>query len=335
VTARQIIEAAVAAEMAAYQARAGEASLIRVLADQARAARVRAGQPRVRRIQLTCRNGLCSAIVAEASRPAPGIDTSVPNIARVYDYWLGGKDNFAADREAAKRQARAIPQLPWLARQNRDFLQRAVRFVASQGITQFLDIGSGLPTNQNVHEVVQQVNPGARVVYADIDPVVVSHAQALLSGRQTAAIRADVCRPDDILGAPEVRRLIDFSQPVAVLILAVLHLIPDEADPAGSVARLRDAMAPGSYLVISHADVSPAHAVGTRRLTHAARELEEANTAMAAVPARTRDEIVGFFGDLTLVEPGLTDVWAWRPDGVTPVTSIEFMRILGGVARKD
>ncbi len=286
-TARQIIEAAVAAEMAAYQARAGEASLIRVLADQARAARVRAGQPRVRRIQLTCRNGLCSAIVAEASRPAPGIDTSVPNIARVYDYWLGGKDNFAADREAAKRQARAIPQLPWLARQNRDFLQRAVRFVASQGITQFLDIGSGLPTNQNVHEVVQQVNPGARVVYADIDPVVVSHAQALLSGRQTAAIRADVCRPDDILGAPEVRRLIDFSQPVAVLILAVLHLIPDEADPAGSVARLRDAMAPGSYLVISHADVSPAHAVGTRRLTHAARELEEANTAMAAVPART------------------------------------------------
>ncbi len=273
--------------------------------------------------------------MAAASQPVPGIDTTTPNIARIYDYWLGGKDNFAADRAAAERSARAIPQLPWLARQNREFLRRAVRFLAGEGITQFLDIGSGLPTNQNVHEVAQQVNPDARVVYADIDPVVVSHAQALLSGRGTVAIRADACHPDDILGAPEVRRLIDFSQPVAVLILAVLHLIPDEAGPAAAVARLRDAMAPGSYLVISHADVSPAHAVGTQRLSEAARELVEANPAHASVPARTRAEIAGFFGDLTLVEPGLTDVWAWRPDSDAPVTSIEFMRILGGVARKD
>ncbi len=173
------------------------------------------------------------------------------------------------------------------------------------------------------------------MVYVDIDPVVVSHAQALLSGRWTAAIRGDVCRPDDILGAPEVRRLIDFSQPVAVLVLAVLHVIADEADPAGSMARLRAAMAPGSYLVLSHADVSPAHVVGTRRLTHQARELDEAVRSFETLPARTRDEIAGFFGGLTLVEPGLTDIWAWRPDGVTPVTSSDFMRILGGVARKD
>jgi hypothetical protein len=279
-------------------------------------------------------DALCSAIMVEASRPALGIDTSVPNIARMYDYWLGGKDNFAADREAAERQAAAIPQLPRLARQNRDFLRRVVRFCAGQSITQFLDIGSGLPTNQNVHQVAQQVNPDARVVYVDIDPVVVSHAQALLSGSQTAAIRGDVCHPEEILGAPEVRRLIDFSQPVAVLILAVLHIIPDEADPAGAVARLREAVAPGSYLAISHADVSPTHVVGTRRLTPAARELEEAVASLQSVPARTRDEITGFFGDMTLVEPGLTDIWAWRPDGITAVTTSDFMRILGGVARK-
>jgi len=273
--------------------------------------------------------------MAEASRSALGIDTSVPNIARMYDYWLGGKDNFAADREAAERQERAIPQLPWLARENRAFLRRAVRFLAAEGITQFLDLGSGLPTNQNVHEVAQQVNPDARVVYVDLDPVVVSHAQALLSSSRTAAIRGDVCRPGDIVGAPEVRRLIDFSQPVAVLILSVLHAIPDSADPAGAVAMLRQVMAPGSYLVITHAAVSPAHVVGTRRLSGAARELEEAIKATAEVPGRTSDEIAGFFGDLTLVEPGLTDVWAWRPDGLAAAMPTDFMQILGGVARKD
>jgi SAM-dependent methyltransferase len=278
---------------------------------------------------------LSSSGMAEATQPELGLDTSIPNAARMYDYWLGGKDHFAADREAADRQARAIPQLPWLARQNREFLRRAVRFCAGEGITQFLDIGSGLPTNHNVHEVAQQVNPDARVVYVDLDPVVVTHARALLSGRNTTAVAGDICRPDDILAAPQVRRLIDFSQPVAVLALAVLHFIPDQADPAGSMARLRAALAPGSYLVISHADVSPAHVVGTRRISDAARELEESNRALADVPARTRDDIAGFFGDLTLVEPGLTDIWAWRPDADAPVTTSDFMRILGGVGRKD
>ncbi len=272
----------------------------------------------------------------EVSASGPGIDTTVPNVAREYDYWLGGKDHFAADREAADRIAHAVPAIPRLARQNRDFLQRAVRYCADQGITQFLDIGSGLPTNQNVHEVAQSANPAARVVYVDIDPVVVSHAKALLSGSQTAAVLADVCRPGDILAAPEVRRLIDFSRPVAMLVVSVLHGISDEADPAGCVAALREAMAPGSYLVISHADVSPAHVVGTRRVSEEAQEIERANKSMATVPARTRDEIEAFFGDMTLVEPGLTDVWAWRPDhDVTDTTTTDFMRILGGVARKN
>ena len=209
-----------------------------------------------------------------------------------------------------------------------------MRFCVGEGVTQFLDIGSGLPTNQNVHEVAQLVNADSRVVYVDIDPMVVVHAQALLSGSQTAVVRGDVCHPDDILAAAEVHRLIDFSQPVAVLVLAVLHVIPDEADAAGCVARLLDAMAPGSYLALSHTEVSPAHAVGTRRLTQTAREVAEANKSLASVPVRNRDEIAGFFGGLTLVEPGLTDVGAWRTDGVA-VTTSGFMRVLGGVARKD
>jgi len=267
------------------------------------------------------------------SRPA--IDVSVPNVARMYDFWLGGKDNFAADREAADRQTAAVPQIPWLARQNRDFLRRAVRFLGGQGITQFLDIGSGLPTNDNVHEVAERVSPGSRVVYADIDPVVVSHAQALLAGPRTEAVRGDVCRPEELLAAPQVRRLIDFSQPVAVLIVAVLHVIPDESDPYGAVARLRAAMAPGSYLVISHADTSTDHVVGTARLTPTAREIAESIKPTESVPARTRDQIAGFFGDFTLAEPGLTDVWAWRPEGDTAPMTSDFMRILGGVARKD
>jgi len=272
----------------------------------------------------------------EVSPSRPGIDTTVPNVAREYDYWLGGKDHFAADREAADRISHAVPAIPRLARQNRDFLQRAVRYCADQGITQFLDIGSGLPTNQNVHEVAQSANPAARVVYVDIDPVVVSHAKALLSGSQTAAVLADVCHPGDILAAPEVRRLIDFSRPVAMLVVSVLHAISDEADPAGCVAALREALAPGSYLVISHADVSPAHVVGTRRVSEEAQEIERANKSMATVPARTRDDIEAFFGDMTLVEPGLTDIWAWRPDhDVTETTTTDFMRILGGVARKN
>jgi hypothetical protein len=142
----------------------------------------------------------------------PAVDTPVPNAARVYNYWLGGKDHFVADRKAAGRIAQAVPQLPWLARENRRFLSRAVRFCASGGITQFLDIGSGLPVTENVHQVAGQVTADPHVVYADKDPVAVGHARALLSAPHTAAIRADLVHPDDILGDPEVRRLIDFSE---------------------------------------------------------------------------------------------------------------------------
>jgi S-adenosyl methyltransferase len=265
----------------------------------------------------------------------PQIDTSVPSVARIYDYLLGGKDNFAADREAAERQAAAVPQLPWMARQNREFLRRTVRFVAGQGVTQFLDLGSGLPTNENVHEVAQRVQPDARVVYVDVDSIAVSHARALLASEQTEAIWGDLCRPDEILADPDVRKLIDFSQPVAVLAVSVLHSIADESDPAGAMARLRAVMAPGSYLVISHAMVSPGHVVGAKRLSEAARELADAIPAAATVPGRTRDEIAAFFGDLTLVEPGLTEIWAWRPEAEQPTVTSDVFRMLGGVARAE
>jgi len=262
------------------------------------------------------------------------VDVSVPNIARIYDYWLGGKDNFAADREAGELSARAVPQLPWLSRENRKFLGRAVRFCARAGITQFLDIGSGLPTMENVHEVAERATEDPRVVYVDNDPVVISHARALLSTARTAAARGDLTRPEEILQAPEVRRMIDFDKPVAILVVATLHFIPDEAGPAAAMARLREAMAPGSYLVISHMEVSADHGVGKQPRSQAARDLGEAQKGTLWGPARGREEIAEFFGDLTLVEPGLVDVWDWRPDSDSAVTPSDVMTLLGAVAAK-
>jgi hypothetical protein len=263
----------------------------------------------------------------------------------VYDYWLGGRDNFAADRNAAERSAGAVPQLPWLARENRRFLARAVRLCADAGITQFLDVGSGLPAMENVHQAAGHVTANPHVVYVDKDPVVASHTRALLSSPYTAAICADLTHPDDIFGHQEVRRLIDFSEPVAVLLVSLLHLIPDAADPGRVVARLRSAMAPGSCLVISHFQVSRNHLAGTQPLTEAARELSAAFEGMPVASSRSREQITGFFGDLTLVEPGLIDVWAWRPDTDPLVTMSDVLAgvrvgwnvvtVLGGVGRKE
>ncbi len=276
--------------------------------------------------------------------PAPVADMSAPSPARVYNYWLGGRDHFAADRTAAGRIAGAVSQLPWLARENSRFLSRAVRFCASAGITQFLDIGSGLPATENVHQAAGQVTADPHVVYADKDPVAVGQARARLSAPHTAVICADLAYPDDLLGDPEVRRVIDFREPVAVLLSSVLHLIPDAAGPARMVARLREAMAPGSYLVISHFELSRNHQAGARPLTPAARELSAALEGIPVV-SRTPEEISGFFGDLTLMEPGLVDVWAWRPDTALLVSMGDVLagvRIgwnvvtsLGCVGRKD
>jgi hypothetical protein len=196
--------------------------------------------------------------VAEPDTVPSGVDVSVPNVARIYDYLLGGKDNFAADREAAGLALRAVPQMRSLALENRRFMIRAVRFCARAGIRQFIDIGAGLPTQDNVHQVAQRADPGAHVVYADNDAVVVSHGRALLAeDRRTAVIQGDLLQPEEILDHPDLRALIDLDQPVALLLVALLHFIPVESGPDESVARLRDALPPGSYLIVSHSELPP------------------------------------------------------------------------------
>ena len=274
--------------------------------------------------------------MAETGDWVRDVDVSVPNLARMYDYWLGGKDNFTADRAAAVESTAAIPELPLLARENRAFLGRAVRCCVAAGVTQFLDIGSGLPTADNTHEVAQRASAEARTVYVDIDPVVVSHARALLATPLTRAVRGDLTRPGEVLAAAEDTGLIDFARPVAVLLGAVLHHVPDEAGPAGAVAAYREAMAPGSCLVVSHAQLAPGHVANREPLSELGRELIESwRGAQKGNGTRTRHEIAAFFGDLTLVEPGLTEIWAWRPDPGAATVHAGALTILGGVARKD
>jgi hypothetical protein len=188
------------------------------------------------------------------SRLPEGVDTSIPNVARMYDYYLGGKDNFEADRVAAEEIMRLVPQLRTAAVANRAFLRLAVRYLAAEaGIRQFLDIGVGLPTRGAVHEVVREVAPDARVAYVDYDPVVVSHARVLLTEPdRSIAVRGDLRDPVALLADPEIRGHLDLGRPVAVILLAILHFISDDDDPAGIIATIRDAIAPGSYLVVSH-----------------------------------------------------------------------------------
>jgi SAM-dependent methyltransferase len=263
--------------------------------------------------------------MSDQSEKLLGFDTSVPNPARMYDYFLSGKDNFPADKAAADKLLEVVPLTRAGARENRAFLQRAVRFLAGDaGIRQFLDIGTGLPTQGNVHEIAQSIAPDARVVYVDNDPVVHVHANALLSGANTATVLEDLRRPDAIIEHPTTQQFIDFDQPVAVLLLAVLHFIRDQEDPAGIVARLKAAMAPGSYLVISHAtgDLYPEE-VGTLAM-------KAYDRASAPLVLRTRAEIGDLFDGLELVAPGLSQLSLWRPDG-----DLQSGRgLFGGVGRK-
>ena len=279
---------------------------------------------------------LASGDMADVTRRPRAVDASVPNIARIYDYWLGGKDNFAADRTAAEGLSAALPGLPLMARENRAFVGRAVRFCAAAGITQFLDIGSGLPTMENVHEAAERITDKALVVYVDSDPMVVSHARALLATERTKAVRGDLTRPAEVVAAAQATGLVDFALPVTVLLAAVLHDIPDEADPAGCVAAFRDAMAPGSCLVLSHAQLAPGHVDGTEPTSEVGRRIAAAYHGVPPGNAnRTRDEIAAFFGDMTLAEPGLTAVWAWRPDTRRAALRPGVLTVLGGVAIRD
>lgn len=227
-----------------------------------------------------------------------------------------------------------MPQLPWLARENRRFLERAVRFCEGAGITQFVDIGTGLPTVENTHQVAGSVIPSPQVAYLDNDPLVVRHAQAMLSARGTVALAGDLTRPEQFLGCPEIRQVIDFSQPVALLMTAVLHYVTDADDPHAGVARLLEALSPGSYLVISHVEVWPSRRAGDPE-NDAALELGAARAGLPSPPARTREQIAAFFGGLTLVEPGLTEIWNWRPDTPPQPAPSSLLTFIGGVGRKD
>jgi S-adenosyl methyltransferase len=256
-----------------------------------------------------------------------GINPSVATAARMYDYWLGGHENFVADRIAALQVAEAAPEVPVLARENRKFLGRVVRFLAGEeGVGQFLDLGTGLPTRGNVHQVAQEINSAARVVYVDNDPMVLAHSRALKTGAGTAVIEADMRDPEAILAHPDTRRLIDFGRPLAVLFVAALHFIADVDRPHALVSRFLAAAAPGSYLVISHAtiDPSPQEAAGVTAVYAA--------TSNPATP-RSHDQILAFFDGLELIRPGVIPVQQWRPAGPQP-SDVGKSWILGGVGRK-
>ncbi|HEX6524436.1 MAG TPA: SAM-dependent methyltransferase [Streptosporangiaceae bacterium] len=258
------------------------------------------------------------------------IDTTIPHPARIYDALLGGKDNYATDRDAVRRLLRAAPEARDSARANRAFLQRAVRFLVGEAsIRQIIDVGTGIPTAGNVHEVAGQIAPQTRVAYVDNDTIVHAHANALLTGTGTTSIvLADLRDPEAILTHPRVTELIDFTEPVALLLVAILHFITDDEDPARIVRTLRDALPPGSYLAISHAtaDLRP----------QAARQAAAVyDQATSTVTLRSHAEIAAFFDGWDLIEPGLVQVPSWHPDGKPPRPK-ELSRawVYGGVARK-
>lgn len=260
----------------------------------------------------------------------PGVDTKRANVARVYDYLLGGSHNFLADQDLGRAIAAVEPNARAIARANRDFLGRAVRLLAQAGIRQFLDVGSGIPTQGNVHEAAQRADPAARVVYADVDPVAIAHSRAILAGNQNAAIiEADLREPEKLLAPHAAGRLIDFTQPTGLLLVAVLHFISDAEDPWRIVATLRDALAPGSYLVLCHATNESKPTVA-----QAAEKVYNRSVATQA-HTRSRAEIRRFFDGLDLVDPGLVYIPEWRPDSPSDVPGdpSKFWGLVG-VARK-
>jgi O-methyltransferase involved in polyketide biosynthesis len=270
-----------------------------------------------------------AAVEPESEPAAAELDIARPNVARIYDYFLGGKDNFGADREAAEQILRIIPEAREGAQVNRAFVGRVVRFLADAGIRQFIDIGAGLPTQSNVHEVAHQVDPAARVVYVDNDPVIRVHGQALLHSVDTATIiEADLRDPDKILEHSELRAFIDFTEPVAVLMVGVLHFIADFEDPYGIVAHVRDRLAPGSHLAVSHATAEPKKRNGNS--VTAVYSQATAPLVPRGSPAVTR-----FFDGFELLEPGVVYGPSWRPDSpFSDVSDPAKCHIFVGVGRK-
>ncbi|MGC4794036.1 SAM-dependent methyltransferase [Micromonospora saelicesensis] len=266
----------------------------------------------------------------------PGIDPNIPSVARVYDFFLGGKDNFEVDRKVAEHALRITPDGPAAGQANRAFLRRVIRFLVSEaGIDQFLDIGSGLPTQGNVHEVATEQNPKAQVVYVDNDPIVLTHGRALLAAEGTATvIQADIREPQVILNHPDVRRFLDFDRPIGLLLFAILHHLGDDEDPKAVAAALIDALPSGSYVAISHfRDPGERDPEGSRK----AREVERIfNESLGTGRWRTDDEILSFADGLTVLEPGLVPLAEWRPEPDAPaaVQTDTYHTFVGLLARK-
>ena len=264
-----------------------------------------------------------------------GVDVTKPSIARVYDFMVGGKDNFAIDRIAAERALAIVPDAPEAGRACRAFLNRVVRYLAAEvGIRQFLDIGSGLPTETNVHQVAHEVDPAARVVYVDNDPMVLVHGRALLADNDsTTVIEADIRAPEAILDHEVVRQYLDFTEPVGLLLLSILHHLHDAEEPGKIAATLRDALPSGSHLAIIHFwDPADEHPDISAKVHDAERVFNE---TLGTGRWRHRAEIEAYFGDFEMVEPGLVPLAEWRP-GTEAVAEqkVSYYTMIGGVARK-
>jgi hypothetical protein len=273
--------------------------------------------------------------VDERIQALEGINPNIPSPARMYDYYLGGRDNFQADREAAEKMIAIGRQMGndarELARQNRGFLGRAVKALVDLGIRQFVDIGAGLPTQENVHQVAHRYAPDARIVYSDNDPIVLIHARALLAGDpETIVVGGDLREPLALLDHPQVAEHLDLSRPYAVLLAAVLHFVPDDAEAAGIVADLRERLPSGGYLAVSHLNAGD---VSDELSERGARVY--AKSSAGGLAQRGERQIRAYFDGLTLLEPGLVPVAAWRPESGPVTADLSRPGIAAAVARKD
>jgi trans-aconitate methyltransferase len=259
---------------------------------------------------------------------AQGTTQKPATAARMYDYYLGGIHNFAADQEAARKVIAQFPFMPVLAQANRAFLRRAVRHLVDAGVRQFLDLGSGIPTVGNVHEIAQEKAPDARVVYVDIDPVAVSESLEILDGNERAtAVRADLRSPQAVLDHPGVRRLLDFDQPIGLVLAAVLHFVPEDSQAYDVVAQLVTALAPGSYLVVSH--IAAESFMPTSDQMKTASDVYQRRTT-TPVASRNRSEVQRFFAGVELLDPGVVWPHEWRPDQDAPAEFADNPQHSGG-----
>jgi hypothetical protein len=268
--------------------------------------------------------------MSDEARWSAGIDSSTPNLARMHDYFIGGKDNFAVDREAAEAVLATAPEVRVMAQEHQAFHVRVIRFLVEQGLTQFINLGSGLPSDLNTHELARSRTPDARVVYVDNDPVVLAHGRAILAkGPRTAVVKGGIMHPAELLADPDLREVIDLDQPVAVLLFGVLQYIPDGSDPFRRVAELRDALPAGSHIVITHV-VFDSRPEAAEPIVNIYRKM----LGQADGGARTRETVLPFFDGLELVEPGLVYVREWQPDSPFLSERPDKAWVIVGVGRK-